>query len=181
MRWSWVLALVVAACGHAKPRTGLTTDELIPHIAELGRDGQAQITTVVERGGTRTAGEARAVALDQPVRFKGASTTLVLLLAGCPPFTANVPCPIKRHDTDLVYLLPSGLGTYKDEWVRPEESDEHLGVGTISGILSLTSFGGMGLCIAYCESYRAEKSVALGGAGLLFGLIWLLSTGDVHD
>lgn len=172
MRWL-VVALIVSACGHAKPRVGITTDELIPHIAELGREGQAQIRT--------TAGEATNVALDQPVRFKGSSTSLVLLLAGCPPFTSKVPCPIKRHDTDLVYLLPNGLGKYKEEWVRPEEEEESTGIGTVSGILSLTSFAGMGLCIAYCDSYRTEKSVALGGAGLLFGLIWLLSTGDVHD
>ena len=51
MRWSWVLALIVCACGHAKPRTGVLTDELIPHIAELGREGQAQLPTVVETGG----------------------------------------------------------------------------------------------------------------------------------
>lgn len=181
VRWMWVLALVLSACGHAKPRTGVLTDELIPHIAELGREGQAQIPTVIEKGGSRKPGETQAVALDQPVRFKGTSTSLVLLLAGCPPFTGNVPCPIKRHDTDLVYLLPNGLGKYKEEWVRPEEEDEGMGIGTVSGILSLTSFGGMGLCIAYCESYRTEKSMALGGAGLLFGLIWLLSSGDVHD
>lgn len=54
-------------------------------------------------------------------------------------------------------------------------------MGTAAGILSLTSFTGMGLCIAYCESYRAEKSIALGGAGLVLGIIWLLSTGDVRD
>lgn len=181
MRWSWVLALVVVGCGHAKPRTGITTDALIPHIAELGREGQAQIPTVIETGATRKPGDAQAVELDRPVRFKGTSTSLVLLLAGCPPFTGKVPCPIKRHDTDLVYLLPTGIGTYEEEWVRPEEEDHGLGVGTAAGILSLTSFTGMGLCIAYCESYRAEKSIALGGAGLVLGIIWLLSTGDVRD
>ena len=180
-RWSWVLALVVAACGHGKPRTGLTTDALIPHIAELGREGQAQVETVIETGGDRKPGDAQAIALDQPVRFKGTSTSLVLLLAGCPPFTGKVPCPIKRHDTDLVYLLPTGIGKYEEEWVRPEENDDGMGVGTASGILSLASFTGMGLCIAYCESYRAEKSMALGGAGLVFGILWLLSTGDVRD
>ncbi len=174
MRSPWVVALVLSACGHTRPRTGFTTDELIPHIAELGREGQAQIRT--------TKGEAQNIALDQPVRFKGTTTSLVLLLAGCPPFTGNVPCPIKRHDTDLVYLLPNGLGTYKDEWVRPEEDEEDSpGIATVSGILSLTSFAGMGLCIAYCESYRTEKSVALGASGGLFGLIWLLVGSNVHD
>ena len=182
MRWSWVLALaVLAACGHAKPRTGLTTNDLIPHIAELGREGQAQIPTVIETGGSPKPGDAQTNAIDQPVRFKGTSTSLVLLLAGCPPFTGKVPCPIKRNDTDLVYLLSNGIGKYEDEWVRPEEDDDGMGIGTAAGILSLTSFTGMGLCIAYCESYRAEKSIALGGSGLLFGIIWLLASGNARD
>lgn len=110
MRWSWVLALVVVGCGHAKPRTGITTDALIPHIAELGREGQAQIPTVIETGATRKPGDAQAVELDRPVRFKGTSTSLVLLLAGCPPFTGKVPCPIKRHDTDLSTSCRPGSG-----------------------------------------------------------------------
>jgi hypothetical protein len=174
---------IVSACGHAKPRTGLLTDALIPHIAELGREGQAQIATTTEKGGTRTPGEAINVALDQPVRFRGTSTTLVLLLAGCPPFTGKVPCPIKRHDSELVYLLPTGIGTIDpdDYWTPPPTSDDSTSLSTITGVLSLVSFAGMGLCIAYCTSSKAEKSVVLGGAGGLLGLIWLLMNSNVRD
>jgi len=177
--WVWILS----ACGHARPRTGVLTDALIPHIAELGREGQAQIATTTETSGTRTPGEVINIALDQPVRFHGTSTSLVLLLAGCPPFTSKVPCPIKRHDSELVYLLPTGIGTIDpdDYWTPPPPRDEGTPVRTITGVLSLVSFAGMGLCIAYCESSRAEKSVALGGAGGLLGIIWLLMGGDVHD
>ncbi len=174
---------MLAACGHAKPRTGMLTDELIPHIAELGREGQAQIVTTTETGRARKPGEPINVPLDQLVRFRGTSTTLVLLLAGCPPFTGKVPCPIKRHDSELVYLLPTGIGTIDpdDYWTPPPPSDDTTPVRTIAGVLSLVSFGGMGLCIAYCSSHRAEKSLALGGAGGLFGIVWMLMSGNVHD
>ena len=33
----------------------------------------------------------------------------------------------------------------------------------------------------YRESYKAEKSIALGGSGLLFGIIWLLASGNARD
>jgi hypothetical protein len=178
-----VLACVLAACGHAKPRTGVLTDDLIPHIAVLGSEGQAQIATITETGKSRKPGDTINIALDQSVRFRGTSTTLVLLLAGCPPFKGGVPCPIKRHDTELVYLLPSGVGTIDpdDFWTPPPETDSGTPVATMFGVLSLVSFGGMALCIAYCEEDRAEKSVALGAVGGLLGLIALLMGGDVHD
>ncbi|CAN5916108.1 hypothetical protein BH11MYX3_BH11MYX3_11820 [soil metagenome] len=184
MRWVVIVWLgMVSSCGHAKPRTGLLTDALIPHIAELGREGQAQIATTTEKGRSRTAGEAINVPLDQAVRFRGTSTTLVLLLAGCPPFTGKVPCPIKRHDTELVYLLPTGIGTIDpdDYWTPPPPSDDSTSLSTITGVLSLVSFAGMGMCIAYCTSSRTEKSVVLGAAGGVLGLIWLLMNSDVHD
>ena len=178
-----VVMCALTACGHAKPRTGVLTDELIPHIAELGQEGQAQIGTITETGSSRKKGDVINIALDQNVRFRGTSTTLVMLLAGCPPFKGGVPCPIKRHDTELVYLLPSGVGTIDpdDFWVRPSESQEGTSVPMLLGVLSLVSLGGMGLCIAYCEEDRAEKSVALGAVGGLLGLIALLMSGDVHD
>lgn len=184
MRWVVaVVACALAACGHAKPRTGVLTDQLIPHIAELGQEGQAQIATITETGSSRKPGDVINIALDQNVRFRGTSTTLVMLLAGCPPFKGGVPCPIKRHDTELVYLLPSGVGTIDpdDFWTPPPETDEGTSVPMLMGVISLVSFGGMALCIAYCEEDRAEKSVALGAVGGLFGLVALLMSGDVQD
>jgi hypothetical protein len=183
MRWCLVLVLL-GACAHSKPRTGVLTDDLIPHIAELGSEGQAQIATVTEAGGSRKPGQPMNIALDQNVRFRGTTTSLVMLLAGCPPFKGGVPCPIKRHDTELVYLLPSGVGTIDpdDFWTPPPPSgDDGTSFKTISGVTSLVSFAGMGLCIAYCSSYRAEKSVALGVTGGLFGIIYLLIGSNVHD
>src|SRR4051812_3888622 len=107
MRWIVLLGLLVG-CGHARPHTGFTTDELIPHIPELGRDGQTQISTVVETGSTRKPSDTLEITVDQRVRFRGRTTSLVVLLEGCPPFTGTAPCPIKRHDTELVYVLPNG-------------------------------------------------------------------------
>jgi hypothetical protein len=177
-----VLVLGLCACSHA--RVGVRTDDLIPHIAELGADGTAKLATTVDDGGSRSAGDPVTVTLDQPVRFQGRSTSLVLLLAGCPPFQGGVPCPIKRHMDDLVYLgSRGGFRTGKDDLPPkgPPPTDGMHEFRIAVGTLSLVSFGGMGLCIAYCDSSRAEKSVALGGSGLVLGILWLLTSGNVHD
>jgi hypothetical protein len=182
MRW-WLVLVMLGACAHSKPRTGVLTDDLIPHIAELGSEGQAQIATITETSGARKKGDVINVALDQNVRFRGTTTSLVMLLAGCPPFKGGVPCPIKRHDTELVYLLPSGVGTIDpdDFWTPPPPSEDGTSLKVITGAVSLTAFAGMGLCIALCTSYRTEGSVALGVTGGLFGIIFLLIGSNVHD
>ena len=174
---------VMVACGHVKPRVGIHGAEVLAHASELGREGQARLQTVSVAAGDEQPGDRINVTLDQPVKFKGTATTLMLLLQGCAPFAGSSPCNIVAREVDLVFLQPTGLQLMRPDKkpLPPPTEESGFELGVVTGTLSLVSFAGMGLCLAYCESNKAEKSVALAGSGLLFGLIWAIAGGNVRD
>lgn len=178
-----VLLCGLVACGHARPRVGVRSAEIIGHASELGREGQAQLQTVTDADGDQRPGDSRNVTLDQPVTFKGTSTTLLLLLQGCPPFAGTSPCRISARERDLVYLRPTGPGLLRPgrDAPPPPPDDDGFPLKVVMGTLSVTSLAGVALCLAYCESNKAEKSVALGGSSVLFLLLWALTSGNARD
>ncbi len=180
-RTSLVLYIVLSACA-ARPRVAVRAGEVLAHGAELGREGTASLATIIVKGEDTRPSDRVNVTLDQPVMFHGASTTLLLVLQGCAPFAGSTPCALVDK-SDIVYLRAFRFrdGKPDPDPVKAKPMDSSRELKIISGTLSLTSFAGMGLCIAYCESNRAAKSVALGGSGLLFGLIWALIGSNVHD
>ena len=50
-------------------------------------------------------------------------------------------------------------------------------MAVVSGALTLATLGGTVLCIVLCEEYKAEKSIALGGATLILAVIWAVASG----
>jgi hypothetical protein len=181
MRLTIAISLVLCACA-AKPRVGVRAGEVLAHSTELGRDGTARLATIIVKGEDTRPSDAVGVALDQPVLFNGASTTLLLLLQGCPPFAGTGPCALVDK-SDIVYLRAFRFRDGKPDPspTKPAATDSVHELKIISGVISLVSLGGMAACIAYCEDNKAAKSVALGGSALLFGLIWAIIGSDVRD
>jgi hypothetical protein len=182
MRWTTIaLSIVLSACA-AKPRMAIRAGEVLAHSAELGRDGTARLATITVTGDDTRPSDPVNVTLDQQVMFRGASTTLLLLLAGCAPFAGTSPCALVDK-SDIVYLRSFRFrdGKPDPEPDAPAATDSTRELRIIAGTLSLASLAGMGLCIAYCEDSKAGKSVALGGSALLFGLIWAIVGGDIRD
>jgi hypothetical protein len=180
-RFTFALCVVLAACA-AKPRVGVRAGEVLAHSAELGRDGTARLATIVVKGDDTHPSDAVGVSLDQPVLFNGTSTTLLLLLQGCPPFAGSAPCALVDK-SDIIYLRAFRFRDGKPDprATKPAATDTSHELKIVSGVISLVSVGGMVACIAYCEDNKAAKSVALGGSALLFGLIWAIIGSDVHD
>lgn len=180
-RLTIALCAVLAGCA-AKPRIGVRAGEVLAYSADLGRDGTASLATITVKGDDTQPSDRVNVTLDQPVLFHGASTTLLLLLQGCAPFAGSTPCALVDK-SDIVYLRAFRFRNGKPELDRtkPAATDSTTELKIISGTLGVASLGGMALCIAYCEDNKAAKSIALGGSALLFGLIFAILGGDVHD
>lgn len=180
-RTSLVLCFVLVGCA-ARPRVAVRAGEVLAHSTELGHEGTASLASIVVTGDATRPSDRVNVALDQPVMFHGSSTTLLLLLQGCAPFAGSSPC-VLVDKSDIVYLRAFRFREGKPDPRAPRAppADRSHELEVITGVLSLTSLAGVGLCIAYCEDHKAAKSVALGGSALLFGLIWALIGSDVHD
>ena len=179
-RLTFALCIVLTACA-AKPRVGVRAGEILAYRAELGREGTASLATITVQGADTHPSDRVNVTLDQPVLFHGASTTLLLLLAGCAPFAGSNPCALV-DTSDIIYLRAFRFREGKPELDRkPVVTDRRRELRGIFGALGLASVAGMGLCIAYCENDKAIKSIALGGSALLFGFIFAVLGGDVRD
>jgi hypothetical protein len=175
----------VIGCAHPAG-VGVRSGEVMQHLEALGRDGYAELDTVTIADAQVRAADREHVFLAQTVRFRGETTTLLKLVEGCAPFTASTPCLLIARDDEVIVLRtasrPAPAPAPSPTAVTPgtprtAAQDAH----AVTGVLSLTSFGGMTLCLILCESDRSAKSIALGGAGLVLGLIWLLTTGNARD
>jgi len=171
----------VVACAHPT-RIGLRGSEVMQHLEELGRNGYAELATVSITQARVQAANHENVFLDQTVTFRGATTSLAKLVEGCVPSTANTPCVLVAHADDLIVLRTLSPSSRSDAAASgapgtPGAKDDRSQVGTVFGVLSLASFGGLTLCLILCESDKTEKSVALGSAGLVLGVIWAIASG----
>jgi hypothetical protein len=180
-----VIGVALVACAHPQARVAVRVPELMRNLDPLGQDGRTELATVViSRTGGITAGDRETVFVGQTVTFDGKSTSLTDLVVGCGPFAAQTPCKLAgRGDKDLVVLrtLDANDPGAVTEAAPHHDDPKDDSPAAIIGVLSLVSFAGMGICIGVCESDKTEKSIALGAAGGVLGLLWLLMSTPVHD
>jgi hypothetical protein len=187
MRAAIVVAILclAGACTRAHTaRVGIRSAELMRHLDELGREGHAEIATVVvARNGRISDADRETVFVDQSVTLRGRATTLLVLATGCGPFAANQPCVLAGRPDDIIVLRtldPPGSKQDASGQVTPsgpQTNGQNNNVAVVSGFLTLGSLGGMTICLLLCESNKGAKSVALGGASLLFAVVWAVASG----
>lgn len=179
-----VIGVLLAACAHPQARVAVRVPELMRNLDPLGQDGRTELATIViSRTGSITAGDRETVFIGQTVTFGDKTTTLTELVLGCGPFAASAPCRLTGRDKEVVVLRTLDAkdpGAVTDAAPHHDDPKDDSPAAVI-GVLSLTSFAGMGICIAVCGSNKTEASIALGAAGGVLGLLWILMSTPFHD
>lgn len=169
--------LVVAALAgcHPKPAyVGVRATDVSAHLDEMRTAGSAELPTVVVDRGPPEPGPLETVFLYQTVKIGALSASLEALSAGCPS-TDPTSCALARYaDRPLILReLPRD---------RRREGRPNRGPTTVMGLFALGALGGMVYCIAECTSNRAEKSLGLGAAAAVLGLVtYVLAGGTLRD
>lgn len=175
-----VIALCLVACRPPRSYVAVRGVEIVTHLGELQRDGEATVATVVVGPGKAIrAGDAETVFYAQTVRVDGKTTSIEQLAAGCPPGIGEAglgECELARyHDTPIKLRdVPREL---VDRRVRHNKAGP-----IIAGGLALGSLGAMVYCISECTSDKAAKSMGLGASALVFTFIaYVLGGGKILD
>lgn len=153
--------------------------EIRAHLAELRRDGEAELgTVVVVPGQPMQAGDVEHVFLYQTVRVGRLTTSIEAVAAGCPPAIEHVApagCALERYRDTPIKL--------RDLRRDPPRPTTYVYTPLIvSAAFTLASLGGLTYCIANCESHRGLKSLGLGFGAAMFGVVsYVLAGGTIRD
>jgi len=159
-----IAVLTLAGCHRQPTFVAMLPPAVLRHVDELRTDGQAQIETVRIHGHSVEAADVETVFLEQTVsRGTHKNLSLATLVEGCSATSAAATCGLLERDDPILlreFAAPP-----------PREARHGNAPAIVVGGFALGALGGMVYCLSECTSNKPLKSIGLGAAAALLGLV----------